>query len=304
MSTPTITTLNGEPSLFQPRRLAFWVFCLFVIGGVHTTWQTLHTGFEVMPLSAVAGVVGWGLYVLPLLWIFRRLGIFRNHSAQALFMAFLWGGLGAVYLALSANQAMFGILAKTLGPEFLQTWGPGIVGPTDEEPLKLLGVVLLVLIAPQRFRSVSTVMALGFLVGLGFQVVENYFYTVEGAMNHPNANQWEPVTQLLLVRGLLCGLWSHAAYTAIASFGVGYFVSHRDASLSKRLFVAVAAFAVAWSMHAFWNSPLLSSILKGDFVILYFPAKGIPVVLAALLLWREARRESADPVDSLDIPRP
>ena len=248
--------MNAPQSLFQPQRLAFWVYCVLLIAGLQTTWNTLHTGFQVMPVSALGGLAAWTLYTLPLLWLFRRLGVFRGQSAGALLMAFAWGGLGAVYLALTANQAMFGILAKTFGPEFLQAWGPGIVGPSDEEPLKLMGVVLLVLMAPQRFRSVSAVMALGFLVGLGFQVVEDFFYTVNGAMNHLNANQWEPVTQMLLVRGLICGLWSHAAYTAIASFGVGYFVANPEVRFTRRLGVAVAAFGLAWAMHGFWNSPL------------------------------------------------
>ncbi len=285
--------MNAPQSLFQPQRLAFWVYGVLLVAGLRTTWNTLHTGFQVMPVSAVAGLLAWAFYTLPLLWLFRRLGIFRSQSASALLMAFAWGGLGAVYLALTANQAFFGILAKTFGPDFLQTWGAGIVGPSDEEPLKLMGVVLLVLIAPQRFRNVSAVMALGFLVGLGFQVVEDFFYTVNGAMNHPNANQWEPVAQMLMLRGLLCGLWSHAAYTAIASYGVGYFVAHPEVRLLRRLGVAAAAFGLAWAMHGFWNSPLLSSVLTGDLILLYFPVKGIPVVLAALLLWRVALREQA-----------
>lgn len=285
--------MNAYQSLIQPGRLAFWVYCALVLAGMHTLWNTFFTGFQVMPLSAIWGLLAWAIYTVPLLWAFRKLGIFRGQSAQGLLMAFAWGGLGAVYLALSANQAFFGILAKSFGPDFLQVWGAGIVGPTDEEPLKLIGVVLLVLIAPSRFRSISAVMAVGFLVGLGFQVVEDFFYTANGAMNHPNANQWEPVTQMLLVRGLLCGLWSHAAYTAIASFGVGYFVAHPEVSMSKRILVALVAFAAAWAMHGFWNSPLLSSVLKGNLVLLYFPIKGIPVVLAALLLWRVAVREQA-----------
>ena len=96
-----------------------------------------------------------------------------------------------------------------------------------------------------------------------------------------------------MVRGLLCGLWSHAAYTAIASFGVGYFVAHPEVSLPKRILVAAIAFTAAWAMHGFWNSPLLSSVLTGNLILLYFPIKGVPVVLAALLLWRVALREQA-----------
>jgi RsiW-degrading membrane proteinase PrsW (M82 family) len=287
------TTAGLEPSLWAPRRLAFWIFVVCLFAGLHTTWGTLHAGLQVMPVSAVLALLAWGLYALPLVWLFRRFGILRDHSASSLMMAFAWGGLGAVFLALSANQAMFGILAKSFGPEFLQTWGAGIVGPSDEEPLKLMGVVLLVLIAPRRFRTISSVMALGFLVGLGFQVVEDFFYTINGAMNHPNTNQWEPVTQLLFVRGVLCGPWSHAAYTAIASFGVGYFVAHPDVPLLKRVMVAVGAFLLAWALHGFWNSPLLTSVLKGPLFFLYFPLKGVPVILAAFLLWRVARHENS-----------
>ncbi|AOS43644.1 hypothetical protein Verru16b_00696 [Lacunisphaera limnophila] len=277
--------------LFQPRRAAFWLFLLLVVAGLSTVGQTLLSGLRVMPVSALAGAAAWALYTLPLLWIFRRLGVFRGQTAAPFVLAFAWGGLGAVFLALPANQAMFGILSKLVSPEFCHTWGPAIAGPTDEEPLKLIGVILLLLIAPGRFRTISSVMALGFVVGLGFQVVEDYFYTVSTALNHPNAHQLEPVVQILVLRGGFCGPWSHAAYTAIASFGVGYFVARRDLPTGRRLGVAALALLTAWALHGFWNSPALGSLMEGLTILLYFPLKGLPVLLAALLLWRVARHE-------------
>jgi RsiW-degrading membrane proteinase PrsW (M82 family) len=249
-------------------------------------------GFTVMPVSAGLGLLVWTLYTLPPLWLFRKLGVFRGQTAVPFLMAFAWGGLGAVYLAVPANQAVFGLAAKWVSPEFSQSWGAAIAGPTDEEPLKLLGVVLLLLIAPGRFRTVSSVMALGALVGLGFQVVEDYFYTVSGALIHPTTNQVEPVVQNLIVRGVLCGIWSHAAYSAVAAFGVGYFVAHPEVSLVRRVWVAVGCLGGAWAMHSFWNSPLLASLMGGGWFFLYLPIKGLPVVLSAILLWRAARRDA------------
>ena len=139
-------------------------------------------------------------------------------------------------------------------------------------------------------------MVLGAMVGLGFQVVEDFYYTVNGALNHPNANQLEPVTQKMILRGLFSGLWSHTAYTTVASFGVGYFVARPVVPLAQRILVAAAALFVAWATHAFWNSPLLSSLLEDPgalSMVAFFLLKGTPVLVAVVLLWRVARREGA-----------
>lgn len=291
MNADQLLASSPNNHMLQPQRLAFWIFCILLIGGIFTIFNMAKDGWQVMPTSVIVGLAAWIIYTLPLLWIFKRIGIFQSNALMPFFMAFVWGGLGAVYLALPANQAVFGILAKIAGPEFVQTWGPAIAGPSDEEPLKLIGVILLVLIAPGRFRTISSIMALGAVVGLGFQVVENYSYTINSAINHPNTDQLEPVFEMLLVRGLFCGPWSHAAYTAIATFGVGYFVTKRNMPLTKRLIVALAFFLLAWSFHALWNSPFIASMLEGNFVLLALPIKGVPILLATLFLWRVARRD-------------
>ena len=292
-ATPLSETSSPVPML-QPGRAAFWVFWLIVAAGAHAAVTNLSFGWRVMPVSFAAGLIAWTLYTLPVLWLFRRLDLFRGQSASPFVMAFLWGGLAATYLAIAGNAAVFGILAKLVEPGFV--WGAAIAGPSNEEPLKLIGVILLVLIAPARFRSIAVVMALGAMVGLGFQVVEDFFYTVHGALNHPNANQIEPVAQNMILRGLFSGLWSHTAYTTVASFGVGYFVARPGEALARRVLVAAAALFVAWALHAFWNSPLLGSLLEGagaPGIAAFFLLKGVPTLIAVVLLWRVARRESA-----------
>jgi RsiW-degrading membrane proteinase PrsW (M82 family) len=290
---PSAPVPSAPEPLFQPHRPAFWLYCLLLAGGAYTAGMVAFRGFIVMPHAALLGALAWALYTLPLLLLFRWLGVFRGQPATPFWLAFAWGGLGAVYLAVPANQAIFGIAAKLGSPAFSHAWGAAIAGPTDEEPLKLLGVVLLLLIAPGRFRTISSIMALGALVGLGFQVVEDYFYTINGVFGHPTPNQFEPVLQNLIVRGVLCGIWSHAAYSAVAAFGVGYFVAHAEAPFARRVLVALASLGGAWAMHSFWNSPLLASLMGGAWFFLYLPIKGLPVLLSALLLWRVARKEAA-----------
>lgn len=279
---------------FQPRTLAFWVFTVFVLLGFWMVGRTVLTSERIAPVATVLGLASWLIFLLPMLWFFRKLGVLGAQSPGALTLAFLWGGFGAVGLALSANQAVISLLAKLGGPEFAAHWAPAIAGPSDEEPLKLIGVILLVLLAGDRIRSVAGVMALGALAGLGFQVVENLTYTINGTFNSPTTNPVEPVVQMFFVRGLLCGAWSHSAYTAIAAYGVGWFVVHREAAFGRRLGVAAGAVFFAWLMHGLWNSQLFADVFPAPWgVLAYMLFKGIPTLLASLLLWREARRERA-----------
>jgi RsiW-degrading membrane proteinase PrsW (M82 family) len=291
----------GLDGFFQPRRAAFWLLLLFLAAGLYTFGYILLTGLRVVPVTTVVGLAAWTIYTLPILLFLRSLDLFEQHPRPGYFLAFAWGGLGAVHLAIQANGAVFSLCAKLVSPEFCVKWGAAMAGPTDEEPLKLLGVILLVLVARNQFRTVSSVMAFGALSGLGFQVVEDLSYTLNGAYNSASPDQIGPVLQNFIVRGIICGAWSHTAYTAITAYGAGYFIVHRDEPLPKRLLVAGGALLVAWTLHFFWNSPLLGELLDHGplLFLLYFPLKGLPVVLAALLLWRVARREEGEHLRAL-----
>jgi hypothetical protein len=132
------------------------------------------------------------------------------------------------------------------------------------------------------------------MAGLGFQVIENLSYTVSASMNFPRENQVAPVLLNLLTRGLFSGLWSHAAYTAIASFGVAWFLLHPARPMVLRLAAVLLCFALAWAMHFIWNSPLLEDRFGngyGDMALL-LAVKGIPAMVAVWLFWRVADREN------------
>ena len=284
----------GTDPFFQPRRAAFWVLAALIVNGLFYTAHMFWTGFRVVPVTAVLGILVWAIYTLAFLLVFRALDLLEQHPPAAFALAFAWGGLGAVYFAAPANIAIQSLCAKLVSPDFGAAWGPAVAGPITEEALKLAGVVLVVLVARNQFQTCLSVLIVGAMTGLGFQVVENLWYTVNASMHFPLENQVYPVLLNLLTRGLLSGLWSHAAYTTISSFGVAWFLLHPQRPMAARIGCALLCFALAWAMHFIWNSPWLEDLFDGGYgkMALLLAVKGIPAMAAAWLFWREAAREN------------
>ena len=292
---------EGLDAFFQPRRAAFWLLALLLASGFFYIAHLFALGARAVPVTALLGLAVWTLYALAFVGLFRFFDLLEQHAPMALALAFAWGGLGAVRLAAPANAAIQSLAAKLVSPEFAATWGPALAGPVTEEFTKLVGVLLLVLIARTQFRTELSVLIVGAMVGLGFQVIENLSYTVRAALSFPLENQWLPVLLNLATRGLLSGLWSHAAYTTVAAYGVAWYLRRTDRSRAMRMGVALLCFALAWAMHFVWNSPLLEDRFGNGPLglgLLLF-AKGLPVLLATLLVWRAAMREDGAQLQSL-----
>ncbi|MFJ2703337.1 PrsW family intramembrane metalloprotease [Streptomyces sp. NPDC087428] len=286
----------GVDGFFQPRRAAFWLFVFFLVNGVFSMVSNFYVGYRVVPTAVVLATLVWSLYALPFLLFFRSLDLFEQHPPLGFAMAFAWGGFAACYLAIPVNSAVQSLSAKLFGPQFTEDWGPALAGPTNEEILKLLGVIVLVMIARTQFRTILSVVVLGAMIGLGFQIVEDLLYSVNSAIQFPYTNQVVPVGVMFLVRGVFSGIWSHALYTSVAAFGIGYFITRRHKPLVQRTAVAVGAFALAWFLHFFWNSPWLQNIGGGGVggVLVLCLIKGIPVFAVGYLLWRFAGREEGN----------
>lgn len=282
----------GVDGFFQPRRAAFWLYVFFIANGAFAIGSQLYLGYQIVPTAVVVATIVWTLYLIPVLLFFRSMDLFEQHPVLGFVMAFGWGGLAATYLAIPANAAVSSVLAKTAGPDAAERWGPASAGPINEETLKVLGVILLVMIARTQFRSLLSVVVIGAMVGLGFQVVEDLIYSMNTAVVFPNTNQTAPVLLMLLVRGVFSGIWSHALYTSVSAFGVGYFLTRTHLPVVRRVAVAVAAFATAWFLHFFWNSPWLTDLGSGiGGIFLQTIVKGVPVLVVGWLIWREAGRE-------------
>jgi len=165
-----------------------------------------------------------------------------------------------------------------------------------EEPLKLLGVIVIGLIARHHVNSVMDGIVYGALVGLGFQVVEDIAFALGQVDNSGLGDQVQPVIAVFLLRGFLGGLWSHTVFSAIAGGGVGYALIRRERETPHRYAVLVLAGLGAAGLHFLWNTPVFADGFGAGVagVLAVLVLKGVPALLLVLALVRVAGHREAD----------
>jgi RsiW-degrading membrane proteinase PrsW (M82 family) len=271
---------------------ATWLFVVLTIIGVVVLGRAFGPAVASNPVAFTAAVILFGIHAAVFIAIIRTVDWLEPEPKRYLALAMLWGGVIASSNALRANTAVESILVKIAPLDFVRDWAAAFEGPTDEEILKTLGIVAIVLLARPQINSILDGVVYGAFVGLGFQEVENLTYSLN-AVAQAGTDSVGPVLQVFFVRGLLAGLWSHTVYSAIAGAGVAYAVLRRDKSWAVRIGMALLALFVAWCCHFLWNSPALSSIsaLPGGFgVIAAILLKGGLILGAFLILLYVVRR--------------
>ncbi len=278
--------------LFRP---AVWITLLMLAAGAWRVGDVLRRSFESYPLAASGAVVLFALYAVPFVILLRMIDYLEREPLILQVTAFAWGGLVATSAAISGSTALQDILAKLASPMFAAEWGPAVVGAGLEEILKVLGVVLIALVARGRLNSLVDGFVYGALIGLGFQVVEDIVFAVNAVALDAGTDRLEPVVVTFLLRGFLGGLWSHTLFSALAGAGVAYVLVRRDRALLLRVGVAAALFSAAWGFHFLWNSPILDDGI--GYGIAGLPAvlliKGIPALIVAITLIVAAERREA-----------
>ena len=249
-----------QGSLIQPRQPAFWLFlALLGIGGY--LFLNEQSIFSQLP-TALA--LSWGLvliYAVPVFLLVYRLDLFEREPKLMLAAALIWGGVIAVSLAGYANDAWLSVLGKIAPADFTSDWGAAVVAPVTEEILKLTGVVCLFLIVPAEFDGVMDGFVYGAMVGLGFTVVEDVSYFIQATAAFGGADQAGPVFDTFLIRVVAGGLYSHVLFAGLTGMGFAYFVTRRQDSFSKRLFVFGALVVAGVGAHFVWDSPWMASVL-------------------------------------------
>ncbi len=239
----------------------------------------------IYPLAGLNAAIAWGIYGAVLMWILYRLELFERRSLKTIAGAFLWGAVVVAGIGVTASPAMAGIVDSILG-EGLSGWTSALAAPLTEEPLKMLGVAALAMIPGAHVRTTLDGLFYGLIVGLGFQVTESFLFTVNVAASRGGALEF--VYAMVIVRGVIGGLWNHPTFSGVAGAGVGYFVSSPK-PLPWRVFVAGGSLAVAMFFHGLFDSPLLAG-LDGLGVII----KGIPILVILIVVLVVARRHERE----------
>ena len=284
--------LRARDSLRLP---GFWLLIGLLVVGVGRLWGLLHPLVRAYPHATIAAVILFGLYAVPFVLVVRSLDFLEQEPAPLLLTAFAWGGVVATSTAAVGGSAAHDLLAKEFSPVFASQWGSALVAPTLEEPLKVLGVVVIVLIARYQVNSVVDGFVYGAFVGLGFQVIEDIIFALDQVARDGLGDQISPVIGQFLLRGFIGGLWSHTVFSALAGAGVGYLVVRREQPWSTRILVAALALVGAWTFHFIWNSPWLADGFGvGTVGVLgVVLLKGAPALVLVVVLARLAGRLEA-----------
>ena len=274
-------TIRLQPDLRTSS--GFWVYVVLAIFGAARFLPLVVVELVAFPVAGLVAAVLWSVYALILGYLVYRADLFDSRSGMVVAAAFVWGAVVVTGIGVTASPAMAEIVVSVLSDD-LADWVPAIAAPLVEEPLKVLGVVLLALIPATRIGSPLQGLFYGVFVGLGFQMAESFLYTMNAAS--VSDGSLEVVLAMFLLRGIVGGLWSHAAYAAISGAGAGYLVGTEGTTLRKWL-VFIGMLLIAIVLHGLFNSP----IAQGQPLVSVL-VRTVPLVIALALTLRLARRRS------------
>ncbi|HLT10940.1 MAG TPA: PrsW family glutamic-type intramembrane protease [Micromonosporaceae bacterium] len=275
-------------------RPAVWFVAIAFGAGAWRVAHILGTAVGSYPVATVTAIVLFACNAVPFLLLIGVINFLGRQLVSLRVLAFVWGALVAVPVAIQGGTAAQNVIAKALSPAFAADWGPAVGGAAVEELVKAAGVVTIALLAPTRFRTVTDGFVYGALIGLGFQVVENVVFAVN-AVAAEGSDRAGPVVATFLLRGLVAGAWSHALFTAIAGAGIAYALTGRRPP-GARAAVAGALVGAAWAFHFVLNAPWLSDGFGygATGVFLAVLLKGTPALVAgATVIVLAERRDAA-----------
>ncbi|QJU52333.1 PrsW family glutamic-type intramembrane protease [Herbiconiux sp. KACC 21604] len=282
-----MTATAPEPPLV--RRLLFWVVVVLLVAGFAVDLSNV-TGTIAMP---EAGGVGWLFVMLQTaisLVVIALADPLRRQRVVLAVLAFLWGGFAAADFVGYANDSLGSFLTKA----GLESLGAALSAPLNEEVFKLLGVLALLSLTLPRRLTVMDGFALGFVVGAGFDVLENIYYALGAAADVEGGAAEQAAAALASsVDRLTQGFALHALWTSLAGAGLAFALSRTTGSGAvRRWLVAVALLVAAMLLHALWDLPPftadgLASALFVD--VLYV----VTVAATAAAWWWALRSELA-----------
>lgn len=260
IESPTVTSAQStrsrrRPEFWQPRQPVFWLYLALFVPSLGLIGFAIVSSSLANPLGliAVAGLVG--VQVVLLWWITRSLSRFHRRSRSLSIAAVLWGGVIAIAMATFFNPVNISLLSS----RGLGSVAASIAAPIDEDLLRFAGVLIILVLAYRRPLTVMDGVVYGFLVGAGFEVIENIFYVLQS----------EDLASTLSTGflRLLVGFALHALWSACTGAVLAYCLSRAQRGLSGRWAWLLLAIVVPMLLHAAWDAPGVSVLVQMKFVV-------------------------------------
>jgi RsiW-degrading membrane proteinase PrsW (M82 family) len=241
---------------------------LVLITSVGFDWAALGIAI----VAAVLPTVAYGALVV---WLDRN----EPESWELRGLAFFWGAVVAVFIALFFNTTAFSALTLATNEDTSAILTAVIAAPLVEESAKGL-LVLVVLIATRKhIDGLLDGMLLGALVGLGFAMTENVLYFGQAYWDGSASS----VGSLFVVRSLINGM-GHAVWTSFTGAAIGWARSRHGRGVMRAI-VPLVGWSAAVLGHAIWNlcAALAIGILWIGFQQLYLLHDWQALVMAGII---------------------
>ncbi len=230
--------------------------------------------------SIIAAVVPVLLYVALIYWVDH----YEKEPLWLLVVAFLWGAVPAVLLALIGNTLFSIPFYLLLSEGAADMASGGAIAPVVEEIVKGLVLFLILVVRRHELDSPLDGIIYGAMVGMGFAMVENvlYYYSYFADVG---ASGWN---ELVIVRGVIFGL-NHALYSSLTGLGIAL------AQISRNWVVRVAApilgLSAAIMLHSIHNVAMYTGSFAAFLTGLTFGWGGVlvTVVIIIFALYQERR---------------
>ena len=222
--------------------------------------------------SILASLLPTAIYAAIIYWADR----YEKEPVWLLFLAFFWGAIpsiiGTIYVAPIVEPFLLSFFDESLRSINRIV----VVAPILEEVFKG-GILLAILfIWSHEIDSWLDGIVYGAMVGLGFAMVENYFYfTSEYATGGISA--W---STNVFFRGGVFGL-NHALFSSL--LGLGMAVGALTHSASLRLFAPIAGLVAAIATHALHNALVMGNMML--FVVAPIADWAGIFAMTAIVIW-------------------
>jgi len=214
--------------------------------------------------SLVAAVIPMFTYLLIIWWLDRN----EREPFWLIFINFLWGATGAIFLAI-VGSLMFQIPLSTFihvfaggdPTELIQLSGAIITAPLVEEFTK--GIFLLFMSMLKRFDGVVDGVVYGGAIGLGFGMTENFMYFL---FYGTTPMSWLFIVIIRTLFSAVMHCMSQATFGAFIGFA-------KFKPFIFKLILIPTGFFIAVFLHFAWNLTVSfeqTTILGFLFLILYF----------------------------------
>ncbi|PRY61352.1 RsiW-degrading membrane proteinase PrsW (M82 family) [Knoellia remsis] len=234
-------------------------------------------GVSATLLGFVIAMIPLGIVVPTFLWLDR----FEAEPTRNLVLAFLWGALIAVLIAMTLNTAGQLVLWGSVPADESLALTAVFVAPFVEEAAKGAFVLLVWLFAKREFDGITDGMVYAGVTAAGFAFTENIQYLALAWVEYGQ----EGLTATFIGRGIMSP-FAHPMFTICIGVGVGV------AAMTRRWLVRIVAigagYVIAVLAHALWN---LAAVSGAQGLIAVYLLVEVPIFLAFLgfVVWVRRR---------------